>query len=105
MMQEPANERDALKKVWEYQCTVEGNNNRKFTSGGNVIELPDHSLFVCMGSFYSKVFIVSRDKKVLWSALPEKYIPADKKWYPFHQSRANIVTRQQVENLIWNSEK
>ncbi len=40
--------------------------------GGNVIELPDGSLFSCMGGSYSKVFIVNMNKEILWSALPEK---------------------------------
>jgi len=104
MLQEPVSAKTTLKKIWEYQCTVEDNYKKRFTSGGNVIELSDRSLFVNMGSDYSKVFIVNRDKKVLWSAIPEKWNPAEKNWTIIHQYRASIISKSDLENLIWNSE-
>ena len=75
MMQQPTSENDSLKIIWEYQCTVEGmgdteKKNLRLTTGGNVIELPDDNIFASMGSGYGKVFIVTRDKEILWSALP-----------------------------------
>ena len=105
IFQEPEGEKGGLKKIWEYQCTVDGSNEKRFNSGGNVFELPDGSMYVCMGSDYSKVFIVTRDKKVLWSALPEKWNPFKKKWELIHEYRSSIISREQLENLIWNSEK
>ncbi len=104
MLQEPVSPNDTFKKVWEYTCTVEGNNRKYFFSGGDVIELPDRSLFVNMGSTYSKLFIVNRDKKVLWSALPETFIETDRKWTLLHEDRANIITRKDLERLIWKAE-
>ncbi len=64
MMQEPAQKQGNLKKIWEYNCTVENSGiNKKgklqFKRGGNVVELPDESLFVSMCDPYSKVFIVN----------------------------------------------
>ena len=105
MFQEPANNKGTLKKIWEYQCTVEGNNDRKFNHGGSVTELPDGSMFVCMASNYSKVFIVNHDKKTLWSAIPEKWNATYRKWVDTHQYKASIISREQLEKLIWNSEK
>jgi arylsulfotransferase ASST len=119
---EPAGRKGKLEKIWEYQCTADGINlDRQLrvpqkdlrgrpmpgrqTSGGNVIEMPDKSLFVSMTGPYCKVFIVNRDKKILWSALPEKYDSGKNEWNPISEYRASIITRQQLEELISNSEK
>lgn len=101
---------DSLEKVWEYQCTVEHMpgkviRNYRFISGGSVQELPDQSLFACMNGTYSKVFIVSKEKEVLWSAVTERWNTADKKWDMSGQYRAYLITRQQLEQLIWNAAK
>ena len=110
-LQEPASGKGDLKKIWEYQCTLEGVDTslkgfHQFPVGGNVIELPDGSLFGNMSTAYSKVFILSADKEVLWSAIPEKWNAAEKKWDMVYDYRASIITsRQELEQLIWNAEK
>ena len=110
MMQEPHSKKDTLKKIWEYECTVDGidTNNQKqfsFSNGGNVIELPDNSMFGCMSSpGYSKVFIVNRDKETLWSALPEAWNSNENKWNCIFQYRASIINRKELELLIWNQQ-
>ncbi len=79
--------------------------NSHTTSGGNVIELPDHSLFVCMNSQYGKMFIIDQDKKNLWSAIAEKWRQNEKKWLAIPQQyRASIISRKELEQLIWNGE-
>jgi len=111
LMQQPAGGKGELKKIWEYQCTIDdpavASENPHFHSGGNVLELPDQSMFVSMSAPYCKVFIVGHDKKILWSAVPEKYYPEEGKWkQPPELYRASIVrTRKELEELIWNSEK
>src|SRR6185437_6726706 len=114
MMEEPKTDTGSLKKVWEYTCNVAGvsinphmakmkenqrlalqrNKNMPMsavfkmhpTSGGHVLELPDQSVFICMNTEFCKLLIVSRDKKILWSAIPEKYDDAEKEW---------VITAQQ----------
>jgi Arylsulfotransferase (ASST) len=133
MMEEPVTYGDSLKIVWKFGCTddevhadpmvnkikerrMKSDNNRgvrpnvaqmkiKPNSGGNVIELPDHSIFVAMNTQYGKVFIVSRDKQLLWSAVPEKFNPRDNAWYVSPvQYRASMITDQKLlENLVWQS--
>ncbi len=107
-MEEPASGKTELKKIWEYECTVEGNYSKESlaSGGGNVMELPDSSLFVSMGGAYSKVFIVSHSKDILWSAIPEKWLPAQQKWSVVPQYRASIIEdRKVLEKLIWTAEK
>lgn len=110
-LQEPGPGKTELKKIWEYQCTVEPQDaaaigNTRFVSGGSVTELPDQTMLVMMGLPYPKVFIVNNDKKVLWSAVPERYDPIAKKWTYTDQYRACLITsRKDLEQLIWNSEK
>lgn len=110
MLRETVPGGNGLKKVWEYQCTIEdpviAHENPGFLSGGNVQEMPDGPLFVSMGAPYSKVFIVARDKRVLWSAMPERYNVEYGKWgLPIGVYRASIITREDLEKLIWNSER
>jgi len=87
-------------KVWDFTCPVDDYKNMRFPFGGNVMELPDRSLFVCMGSNYSKVFIVSESKKIDWSAVPEATNPEDRQWRAVPQYRASVVTRNQLEQLV-----
>lgn len=79
--------------------------NMHATSGGNVIELPDQSLFVCMNSQQGKIFIVNKSKEVLWSAVAEKLsVAKERKWQILPQQyRASIISRRQLEQLIWNT--
>ncbi len=101
MLQEPKSAGERLKIVWEYQCGTDGNNAKKFLSGGNVNSLPDGSMLVCMGGEYSKVFILSEDKKILWSALPERD-QGRPQWDVMAQYRASLVdSRQKMHDLVW----
>jgi hypothetical protein len=51
-----------------------------FTSGGNVVELPNHSIFASMSGPSSKIFIVTKNKEMLWSAIPEQKQTNDTIW-------------------------
>jgi hypothetical protein len=106
MLQEPHSVKDTLQKVWEYHCKVQNKTAYAFASGGNVIELPDRSVFISLGYPDSKLFIVNRDKKILWSAVAEEWDPTQKIWEPTILYRASIITdRAQLEQLIWGGEK
>jgi Arylsulfotransferase (ASST) len=112
-MEEPRSPTDPLKVVWQYNCPIEPIDERTqrafldnpdLTSGGNIIELPDESFFASMCIPFPKVFIVGRDKKLLWSAIPEGWNSTDNKWMPIPQYRASIITsRRELETLIWNA--
>ena len=109
-MGEPAPGDNELKKIWEYECTVEGelpdqHVAHQFPVGGNVVELPDQSIFANMSTTYSKVFILDRDKKIRWSAIPEKWNAQEQRWDMVYQYRANIITnRKDLEDMIWSAE-
>ena len=109
-LQEPAAGNE-LKKNWAYECTVEKMDKEKrkdinFSSGGNVMELPDGSFFTCMGGNYCKVFIVTKKKKVLWSAVPEKWNAELHRWDFLAAYRASVVVNaRDMQRLIWNQEK
>ena len=109
MMKEQGGAKDSLKKVWEYECDLPGMNEKTpidpaFMAGGNVLELPDHSLFVSMCVLYGNVFIISKDKKILWNAISEIYNPAKKKWKVQASYRASIITHKDLEDLVWKEE-
>ena len=101
-MQEPAFAGGQPKKVWEYDFSKEGGYESMMSGGGNVIELPDESMFVCLGNQYGSTVIVSPDKKILWSAMPEKYMADQNKWIPIPEYRASIILNpKELESLIW----
>ena len=95
-----------MKKIWEYECTVDGiaaERKYQFANGGSVQELPDNSLFVNMShEAYTKIFIVDRDKNVLWSAIPEGWDKVKQKWTPIFQYRASMITdKNELGQMIW----
>lgn len=92
-----------LKEIWEYTCTVDSTEFRSSPKGGNITELNGDNFFVSMGGPYSKIFIVSKSKTILWSALPERWNTNEKKWDVVTQYRASIIKdRKELERLIWN---
>ena len=102
---EPLPGNNKLAVAWEYKCTVENGKPITFTTGGNLIELSDGSIFACMGSNYSKTFIVDSNKNVLWSALPEQWDADEKKWKPVLLYRACLIENMKnLERLIWHTE-
>jgi len=114
MMEQPISEQDTPKTIWEYPCNLQGitsgkqqdNAKKEFhrTGGGNVIELPDGSMFASLYAPYSNVFIVNRNKEILWNAIAEKWNGSE--WTPNGQYRASIITNpKDLERLIWNQEK
>lgn len=127
MMQEPVGGKGYLKKIWEYVCSLDGvsddeqktynkqmarmrNENKAgplkthFTAGGSVTELPDQSILASMNAPCSKVFIVTRDKKILWSALPE-IMGSNGIWSSYPTYRVSMITNpEDLEKLIWNAE-
>jgi hypothetical protein len=110
-LREPQTDKDTLAKTWEYECTIEDYENVKhrvfgFTNGGNVMILPDNSVFASMSGEYAKVFITGTDKKVLFSALPEQWSLTRKRWEILPQYRASIIKdRADLERLILNRKK
>ncbi len=110
ILQEPVTDTEILKKIWEYECSTEDISKDELldntsSGGGSVEELPDKSFFTCMGVPYGKVFIVNRDKAILWSAVPEKWNQDEKKWKIIPQYRASIITdSKQLEHLVMNEE-
>ena len=126
----PATGNDTLEKTWEFPCSFSEkdsvgetystfpagtdaaqNKNKvffttKFTSGGNVFELPDRSIFISISGNSGRALIVSPHQSILWSAVSERYAAATKKWIPNDPYRMSIIpSRKDLEQLIWNAEK
>lgn len=111
MMRQPEGPTDSLKKIWEYSleaADVKSKADRivQLTMGGNVIELPDNSVFVSMSVPYNNVFITDLAKHILWQGIPEKWDAAGHIWKTSAHYRASIINNsKEMERLIWNSAK
>ncbi len=100
-----------LKKTWSLDCKPDGgikqiakNTQRVFeTMGGNVIPTPDGKIFISYCSPYSKLLYTDKDKNVIWAANPEKWNNDMEKWEPFVQYRASIISKAQLQRLIWTT--
>ena len=107
MMIEPTMHNDTLREIWRYECRIDGDSIKQKIpalthGGGNVVELPDNSLFVCMGNDYGKLFIVNFNKEILWSALPEKWNSDKLEWDVLPSYRASIIWSNSLfEKMVW----
>ncbi len=98
---------ERINKVWEYVCPIEGEKGPtqsrfQFTYGGNVVELPGGDIFVSMSTLYCRSLIVSSDKKILWSAIPEHWNRELRIWENVMQYKASPVSRKDFEKWVWD---
>ncbi len=112
LMKESGTELKNLSVVWEYECPFDtkGKNGKYegpdelITTGGNVTELPDNSFFVSECNPYGYLFIVDREKQLLYKAQPIKLNIEKNVWEPFTQFKANIIpSKKDFEKLLWNN--
>ncbi|MBZ0098541.1 MAG: aryl-sulfate sulfotransferase, partial [Taibaiella sp.] len=71
LLKEPGNDNGDLQKIWEYGCDIDTFAGHITYQGGNALELMDGNYLVGMGTA-GRVFIVSKEKKLLWNAVFEK---------------------------------
>ncbi len=104
VMKEPVKKNSQPEKIWEFSCPESANTSKGYLSGGNVQELPDGSFFVSMAYPDSKLFIVNKNKEVLWTAIAERYNKDSKTWDNENLYRASIITnKKDFEKLVWNA--
>jgi len=97
-----------VQKLWEFDCKVEDSQFKLdpslISKGGTVYELPDKSMFATSFFMQTALFIVNREKHILWSALYEQWDKKEKKWTFVSMYKASIVSHNQLEDLIWKTE-
>ncbi|MCD6013621.1 MAG: hypothetical protein K0Q79_3483 [Flavipsychrobacter sp.] len=95
--------RGSLEKVWEFSCdAIIKNLQGTMGGGGNVVLMPGGRLFISVGIPYDGMYIVDTKKQVHWSAGVETYDPQKNSWIPYVKYRASIITRQQMEKMVWS---
>lgn len=93
---------DTLQPVWDFDYrSLAGADNLPPGGGGNVVPLKNNLLFISNCSPYDDMFIVDSNKHVLWRAITETCEPAEDKCSHFPKYRSNILSRDQLEKLIW----
>ncbi len=107
LMRQPRNEKEELRTVWDYTYEqVTGHASTQWTNGGNIVELPDTSIFVSLCAPYGNLFIVNREKQVLWDAVIEKWDNPTRKWASCWQYRASVISsRKELERMVWGKSK
>ena len=76
--------------AWTFDCVFDSINNTAAKSG-NVDELKNGNLLVCMGSV-NRVFEVTRNKQIVWSAEIENRNAFDSSWQKFAVYRAHYTS-------------
>ncbi len=82
-----------LKKVWEYEYTGLPDSSKyvKSTNGGCVQDAGKGALFACYGVPLSSMFIVGKNKELLWDAMLEKKDKPDAEWTQNGEYRAYLI--------------
>ena len=99
---------DNLIKKWSYKCPVDLDqdivSNPVLNGGGGSAEsFSDSLLLIQMNNPFNKTLIINNKKELLWSGILENK-RGDNKWQSAPSYRASIVTRAELEDLIWNSQ-
>ncbi len=108
LMSQPDSGSTELQKQWEFICDAEilplsELQHINFAKGGNIVTLSDGSVFASLNAPYSLVFIVDKNKKVQWSALPEMGGGEGEKWKVSRLYRASIIdSKADLERFIWS---
>lgn len=111
IMREPEGTETGLQLVWVYECKSEGtgqedNRSNRSLAGGSVEELEDGAILVCTGTPSARVFVVNRNKHILWSAFPETWMPGINKWQLMALYRTSIIKdKNELQRLIWRSQE
>lgn len=90
------------KIVWEFGCAIDDSTAAVATRGGNVVELADGSMLCCMGTT-NRIFIVDKDKQVLFNALSEQFLQEEQVWTRSLQYRANPLRLSNYFELMFNN--
>jgi hypothetical protein len=91
ILKEPESPADTIKKEWEFSCDIDTFAAANCGAGGSMTELHDKTILACMG-IAGRVFIVDRNKNVLWNALSEWKEPYSKNWLPQNAGyRASVI--------------
>lgn len=70
----------ASKVIWRYECKL-GDMPVHSVRGGNISELKNGNLLVCMGNV-NRIFEVTRNKQIVWQAQVAKYVKNISMWIP-----------------------
>jgi hypothetical protein len=118
VLEMPGKANPSLSRYWEYEyptASVDTNSliilpdllyKKQNEFGGHMVELPDGEFLASLCSPFGIVFIVDKDKKIIWSAVAERWVAEEKKWKQHFQFRASIIVdKKALEQVIWNSEK
>jgi hypothetical protein len=95
--------------LWEFDCPVPQNAERNAstkelaTSGGNVQELADGSFFISTCTPFGDMYVVDRNKHVLWQAEAKIWQASKSAWSPSSSYRATMITKQELERIIWKN--
>ena len=91
-----------LTPVWTFPCDIDTNAAGGTSTGGGVYMLPNETLLCTMGSA-GRVFVVDRNKQVLWNAVSQQRAGGDKIWRNTAEYRVYpIVNKTDLERFIFH---
>lgn len=98
VLRQPLSEADTARVVWSFDCDIDDQADHTALREGNAVPLPGGNVLVCMGTT-PRIFIVSRDKKLMFNSISE-YRPGGKEpWAPKASYRVSPVTQEQLERM------
>jgi hypothetical protein len=93
---------------WEFSSPVvsdteSGAVSHNITSGGNAQELSNGNIFLSMCNPFGDMLLVDKNKRILWQATGTTCNPIKAKRQAISTYRAQMVSRVELERLIWDS--
>jgi hypothetical protein len=85
--------------VWQFSCNIDTLASAASSRGGSFTPLPDGNYLVCMGHT-PRVFIVSKQREILYNAIVEQWDEKSSKWMPANLYRASPLHMKDFDKLI-----
>ena len=96
---EPDTVGNGLKKIWSYPCNIDTFTNPGAPTGGSIYPISKSEMLVCMGGA-GRIFIVNRDKDLLWNAIP-LFKRMDNQVKPLPQYRVSFLRKQDIYKFLF----
>jgi hypothetical protein len=100
ILKEPSSQSDTIKKIWDFKCDIDDNAPPSSPREGNVSELHDGNILCCMGTS-QRIFIVGKDKNVIFNSVSERWNSRKNAWDKFPQYRANILDPNNLKKFAY----
>lgn len=98
--------KNELIKKWEYEFMPQGpapqKPIRRYGRGGNVLEMPDGSVFASFNMPNNLIAIIGANEDMLWGGLIEQKTDEIQEWQPMGTYRASFISGEYLHRILFS---